>query len=153
LRTFKNTFLVNNNINKVWEFYTDINHLKIITPKEINLQVINATDQKFSQGTEIWIKGKIFVSKIREWHSIITFLKPYEYVDEMISGPFKKWRHLHKFYDLDHGQKTEVVDQVDFELPYGILGKLFEEYAYNQLRKIFDHRKIATIKNLETPSV
>ena len=38
------------------------------------------------------------------------------------------------------------MDQVDFELPYGILGKLFEAYTYNQLRKIFDHRKIATIK-------
>jgi ligand-binding SRPBCC domain-containing protein len=37
LQTFKNTFIVNNNINKVWEFYTDIDHLKIITPKEINL--------------------------------------------------------------------------------------------------------------------
>ena len=99
LQTFKNTFLVNNNINKVWEFYTDINHLKIITPKEINLQVINATDQKFSQGTEIWIEGKILISKRRAWHSIITFLKPYEYVDEMLSGPFKKWRHLHKFHN------------------------------------------------------
>jgi ligand-binding SRPBCC domain-containing protein len=83
LQSFKNTFLVNNNINKVWEFYTD----------------------------------------------------------------------LHKFHKLDHGQKTEVADQVEFELPYGIIGKLFEGYAYNQLRKIFDHRKIATIKNLETLSV
>jgi ligand-binding SRPBCC domain-containing protein len=73
LQTFKNAFLVNNNINKVWEFYTDIDHLKI-TPKEINLKVINATDQKFSQGTEIWIKGKILISKRRSWHSIITFL-------------------------------------------------------------------------------
>jgi ligand-binding SRPBCC domain-containing protein len=150
LQTFKNTFLVNSNINKVWEFYTDINHLKIITPKEMKLKVINTTDQKFSQGTEIWIEGKIFISKGRTWHSIITFLKPYEYVDEMVSGPFKKWKHLHKFCDLDHGQKTEVVDQVDFELPYSILGRLFEGYAYSQLRKIFDHRKIATIKNLET---
>jgi ligand-binding SRPBCC domain-containing protein len=141
---------VNNNINKVWEFYTDINHLKIITPKEINLQVINATDQKFSQGTEIWIEGKILIFKRSAWHSVITFLKSYEYVDEMLAGPFKKWNHLHKFRDLDYGQKTEVVDQVDFELPYGIVGKLFEGYAYNQLRKIFDHRKIATIKNLET---
>ena len=44
----------------------------------------------------------------------------------MVSGPSKKWRHLHKFHDLDHGQKTEVVDQVDFELPYGIIVKLFE---------------------------
>jgi ligand-binding SRPBCC domain-containing protein len=141
---------VNNNINKVWEFYTDINHLKIITPKEINLQVINATDQKFSQGTEIWIEGKILIFKRSAWHSVITFLKSYEYVDEMLAGPFKKWSHLHKFRDLDYGQKTEVVDQVDFELPYGIVGKLFEGYVYNQLRKIFDHRKIATIKNLET---
>jgi ligand-binding SRPBCC domain-containing protein len=141
---------VNNNINKVWEFYTDINHLKIITPKEIDLQVINATDQKFSQGTEIWIEGKILIFKRSAWHSVITFLKSYEYVDEMLAGPFKKWSHLHKFRDLDYGQKTEVVDQVDFELPYGIVGKLFEGYAYNQLRKIFDHRKIATIKNLET---
>ena len=151
MQTFKNTFLVNNNINKVWEFYTDISHLKIITPKEINLQVINVTDQKFSQGTEIWIEGKILISRRSTWHSIITFLKPYEYVDEMLSGPFKKWRHLHKFHDLDHGQKTEVADQVEFELPYGIIGKLFEGYAYNQLTKIFNHRKIETIKNLETP--
>lgn len=143
---------MNNNINKVWEFYTDINHLKIITPKKINLQVINATDQKFSQGTEIWIEGKILISKRSARHSVITFLKPYEYVDEMLAGPFKKWSHLHKFRDLDHGQKTEVVDQIHFELPYGILGKLFEGYAYNQLRKIFDYRKIATIKNLETLS-
>jgi len=90
-------------------------------------------------------------SYLKEEHGIITSLKPYEYVDEMLSGPFKKWKHLHKFHDLDHGQKTEVVDQVDFELPYGILGKLFEGYAYSQLRKIFDHRKIATIKNLQTP--
>ena len=150
MQTFKNTFLVNNNINKVWEFYTDINHLRIITPRGINLQVINTTDQKFSQGTEIWIEGKILISRRKAWHSVITFLKPYEYVDEMLSGPFKKWRHLHKFHDLDHGQKTEVLDQVHFELPYGILGKLIEGYAYNQLRKIFDYRKIATIKNLET---
>jgi len=141
---------VNNNINRVWEFYTDINHLKIITPKEIDLQVINTTDRKFSQGTEIWIEGKILIFKRSAWRSVITFLKSYEYVDEMLAGPFKKWSHLHKFRDLDYGQKTEVVDQVDFELPYGIVGKLFEGYAYNQLRKIFDHRKIATIKNLET---
>ena len=141
---------MNNNINRVWEFYTDINHLKIITPKEIDLQVINTTDRKFSQGTEIWIEGKILIFKRSAWRSVITFLKSYEYVDEMLAGPFKKWSHLHKFRDLDYGQKTEVVDQVDFELPYGIVGKLFEGYAYNQLRKIFDHRKIATIKNLET---
>ncbi len=62
------------------------------------------------------------------WHSKVTFLKAYEYVDEMLVGQFKKWRHLHKFRNID-GKQTEIIDEIEFELPYGILGKLFEGYA------------------------
>ena len=82
------------------------------------------------------------------WHSKITFLKRYEYVDEMLAGPFKKWRHLHKFQNIDEKQ-TEVIDEIEFELPYGMLGKLLEGYAYKQLQKTFEHRKTATVKALE----
>ena len=83
------------------------------------------------------------------WHSKITFLKKYEYADEMLEGPFKKWRHKHKFHYIMDGKQTEIIDEVEFELPYGILGKLFEGYAYKQLQNIFEHRKIATVKALE----
>jgi ligand-binding SRPBCC domain-containing protein len=82
------------------------------------------------------------------WHSKITFLKAYEYVDEMLAGQFNKWRHLHKFRSID-GKQTEIIDEIEFELPYGILGKLFEGYAYKQLHNIFEYRKIATVKELE----
>jgi ligand-binding SRPBCC domain-containing protein len=51
----------------------------------------------------------------------------------MLSGPFKKWRHLHRFGSIE-GKQTEIIDEVDFELPYGILGKVFEGYAYKQLQ-------------------
>jgi ligand-binding SRPBCC domain-containing protein len=60
LRTLKHIFIVNNNIDRVWEFNTDIKHLKIITPKEMNLKITNSTtSQKLIQGSEIWIAGKI----------------------------------------------------------------------------------------------
>lgn len=135
-------------IDKVWGFYTDINHLTIITPRELDLVVVDTTDLKFIQGTEIWIQGKILLFK-KEWHSRITLVRPYEYVDEMLSGPFKRWRHVHKFrYDVKLNQ-TEVTDEVEFELPYGVLGRAFEGFANNQLKKIFEHRKKATIKALE----
>jgi ligand-binding SRPBCC domain-containing protein len=39
------------------------------------------------------------------WHSKITFLKAYEYADEMLAGQFKKWRHLHKFRNIDGKQR------------------------------------------------
>jgi ligand-binding SRPBCC domain-containing protein len=69
------------------------------------------------------------------WHSKITFLKPHEYVDEMAHSK--------------NGGETEIIDEIEFELPYGILEKLFEGYAYKQLQNTFEHRKIATVKTLE----
>jgi ligand-binding SRPBCC domain-containing protein len=150
LRTLKYTFIVNNNIDKVWEFYTDIKHLEIISPKEMNLKIINSTTgQKLIQGSEIRIARKIIFLRKTTWHSKITYLKLFEYVDEMLKGPFKKWRHLHRFYDINQKQ-TQVIDEVDFELPHGIIGELlFEGYTYNRLEKIFAHRKEATIKALD----
>jgi ligand-binding SRPBCC domain-containing protein len=150
LRTFRKSFIVKSPIERVWHFYTDIKHLEIITPKEIELKIISTTNQHIVQGQEIWVSGKIFEKTKRrmKWHSKITFLIVHEYTDEMLSGPFKKWRHLHRFHSID-GKQTEVIDEVEFELPFGILGKLFEGYAYKQLQNTFEYRKIATVKALE----
>jgi ligand-binding SRPBCC domain-containing protein len=156
-KTFNYTFIVNCPLDRVWQFYTDAKHLEIITPNELELRIINCTTQKLTQGTEIWIEGRIIATiisfKKSKWHSKITYLKPYEYVDEMLKGPFKKWRHLHEFHSIDDEEQkqkqTKVIDNVEFQLPYGILGKLFEGYAYKQLHKVFEHRKAATIKALE----
>ena len=150
MRTYRQSFIVKSPIEKVWHFYTDVKHLETITPKEIELKVISTTHQNIVQGQEIWVSGKIF-KKIRrrmKWHSKITFLKANEYIDEMLSGPFKKWKHLHRFGSIE-GKQTEIIDEVNFELPYGILGKVFEGYAYKQLQNIFEYRKKATVKALE----
>jgi ligand-binding SRPBCC domain-containing protein len=151
LRAFKHSFVVNCPIDRVWEFYTDIKHLEIITPTEIELKITSATSQKLIQGSEFWLEGKLMIFK-RRWHSVIKSIKPYQYLDEMLAGPLKKWRHLHKFNDINinnNQKQTEVIDEVDFELPYNPVGKLFEAYVNRRLEKIFDYRKAATIKSLE----
>jgi ligand-binding SRPBCC domain-containing protein len=143
---------VNCSINRVWEFYTDIKHLEIITPKEMKLKVTSVTSQKLTQGSEIWLEGKLVIT-MRRWHSIIKSLSPYQYLDEMLTGPFKIWRHWHKFYDVDNNndqKQTQVIDEIYFELPYCIIGKLFDGYAYRRLEKLFCYRKLATIRALET---
>jgi ligand-binding SRPBCC domain-containing protein len=85
-----------------------------------------------------------------KWHSTIRTLKPYQYLDEMLAEPFKKWDHLHKF--KDNPKQTEVIDEISFEPPHGPIGKLFEGYADRRLQKLFDYRKEATIRNLERDS-
>ena len=61
LRAFKHSFLVNCHIDRVWEFFTDIKHLEIITPMEIELKISNATNQKLTQGSEFWLEGKLMM--------------------------------------------------------------------------------------------
>ena len=142
---------MNSSIDRVWEFYTDIKHLEIITPKEMKLKIINATSEKLTQGSEIWLEAKLMISKT-SWHSIIRSLFPYQYLDEMLTGPFKRWTHLHRFYEINtnkHQKQTEVIDEVNFEIPYSYIGKLFEGYAYSRLQKLFDQRKVVTIRTLE----
>jgi len=148
LRTFRHSYIVKNHIDKVWNFYTDVKHLEIITPKQVDLKVIKTTSYNIVEEQEMWVSSKIIAKRRMSWHSKITFLKRYEYIDEMLAGPFKKWRHLHKFHNIDE-KLTEVIDEIEFELPYGMLGKLLECYAYKQLQKTFEHRKTATVKALE----
>jgi ligand-binding SRPBCC domain-containing protein len=142
---FRHVFTVNANIDRVWEFYTDIGHLQVISPPQMQLRLVKSTHQKLVQGSEVWLTG-ILVSR-SNWHSRITSLAPYEYLDEMLSGRFRVWKHLHSFRKI--GDKTEVIDEVDFELHYGMLGRIFEGYVHSQLEKVIAHRKQATIRAQE----
>jgi hypothetical protein len=46
---------MNCHIDKALEFYTQINRLAIITPRQLDLDVHDTTDLKFIEGTEILI--------------------------------------------------------------------------------------------------
>ena len=59
LHIFIHSFIVKSTIERVWHFYTDIKHLEIITPKQIDLKITNATSPNVVQGQEIWCNGKI----------------------------------------------------------------------------------------------
>jgi carbon monoxide dehydrogenase subunit G len=45
MKYLHNEFEVNSNIEKVWEFYTDLKHLEIMSPSDIKLHLIESTDK------------------------------------------------------------------------------------------------------------
>ena len=76
------------------------------------------------------------------FHDNFVFYSPQQFntLDEMLTGPFENMENLHKFYDVDNNnnqKQTQVIDEIDFELPYGIIGKLFDGYAYRRLQNYF----------------
>ena len=152
MKSFEQSFKVNCSIDKVWKFYTDIKHLEIVTPPNLNLKVIETSDKQIVKGLRMTISGRLFLYNSK-WNSIISLvdISKHMYIDEMVKGPFKKWKHVHLFSEIGKNQ-TVITDKIEFELPFFFLGKLMEGYVENNLKKIFEFRKIQTVSYLSNKS-
>lgn len=77
----------------------------------------------------IW---QTLTSKITAYH------RPHFFVDEQLSGAFKSFRHMHRFFK--HAGQTVMVDVFDYQSPLGFLGKIadklfLEQYMFNLLKE------------------
>ena len=145
---FENSFTVGTSITKVWDFYTQIKHLELITPPSIGLKIIHCSSPYIKDGLLVTISGKMILLD-RKWTSKITISRLHQYVDEMTNGPFNKWRHTHNFEEIEGGL-TLVSDKVEYELPNYLGGRLTEGLVKRNLQKIFNYRRLQTIQRLTT---
>jgi ligand-binding SRPBCC domain-containing protein len=93
--------------------------------------------------TVTWQAKHLF--KIRRFTSKITVMKiPVYFTDEMMKGDFKSYKHEHHFKQIENG--TLMIDLVEFESPYSIIGSLFNKlFLTRYLQKMLEHRN-AVIK-------
>ena len=67
----------------------------------------------------------------------------------MIKGDFKSFKHEHHFKPVENG--TIMIDMVDFESPYGIIGKWFNKfYLTKYLEKLLVKRNAVIKEYAET---
>jgi ligand-binding SRPBCC domain-containing protein len=70
---------------------------------------------------------------------VTEFDRPNYFVDEMVSGAFKSFRHEHHFSVNDNG--TLMKDVFNFESPMGVLGKLFNRLILTRyMTHLLKHR-------------
>lgn len=71
--------------------------------------------------TVTWQARHLF--KTRHFTSEITAMeRPVFFIDEMVKGDFKSFHHEHHFKSAENG--TIMIDKINFETPYGNLGKI-----------------------------
>lgn len=79
--------------------------------------------------------------------SIITHFKfPSYFVDEMIEGHFKSFRHEH-FFQVDK-DFTVMIDRLEYKTPLGILGFLFDKIILKKYLTNFIKTRNKILKNL-----
>jgi ligand-binding SRPBCC domain-containing protein len=129
-------------INKAWTFFSDPGNLAFITPESMHFKMLQLPEgEKMHTGMEITYRVRPLFGIPVTWVTKITAVNaPYYFVDDQKSGPYKQWHHEHFFREMEGG--TEMIDIVNYELPFGIVGNLAAKLFVNKrLEYIFNYRE------------
>ncbi|MBK8846281.1 MAG: SRPBCC family protein [Bacteroidetes bacterium] len=134
-------------IDTVWEFISNPNNLKEITPDYMSFKVTSNTGgAHMYAGMIITYIVKPLLGIPMKWMTEITHVHDKEYfVDEQRVGPYKMWHHQHKIEAIENG--VLMTDIITYIPPFGIIGRIANSlFIKNQLEQIFKYRTIAVEK-------
>lgn len=84
--------------------------------------VAGVSSGMMAEGDTVTWRARHFGIPFTMTSRICEFDRPVRFVDEQVSGPFRRWWHEHRFDSADG--VTVMVDEVEFESPLGPLGHL-----------------------------
>lgn len=146
MKTIIQTSMIKCTLEELFEFHLDSANISKITPKNIKIEILN-DDTKTYEGKVVKIKSvKFFIPTYWEV-KIEKLYKPHILIDKALKSPFKYWRHQHIFTQKDN--MCELKDIVEYELPFGILGKIVEPFIERDIKNMFLYRHIRTKQLLE----
>ena len=141
MKKFEKISTINCKIEELFQFHTDMRNLVNITPPDTKVTLINK-DFVPHEGGVLKIKTvKNFIPTTWEV-KIDKIQEPNLLVDIALKSPFKYWKHSHIF--TQKGNICELKDIVEYELPFGMIGNLFDFFIQNELKKMFDYRHKVT---------
>src|SRR5579872_3594952 len=82
------------------------------------------TRGRLNPGDTVTWRARHFGVPWRMTSAIIRADRPRCFADEMQSGPFAHWRHVHTFEEGEIG--TRMLDDVEYHPPLGPIGRLFD---------------------------
>lgn len=133
--------LVPRKLEEVFEFFSRAENLEILTPDFLHFKIVSIDPQPVQKGTLISYKLRVrgiplrWTSEIREWDP------PRQFVDFQTHGPYKLWHHTHRF--IAEGNNTRIIDEVLYDLPFGLLGKLAHAVMVkSDVENIFHYREM-----------
>jgi len=133
------TTRIDGDIEQVFAFFKDPHNLEAITPPWLRFRITSTSDEVVRSGTRIQYRLSLRGLPM-SWESRISeFAENSHFADEQVSGPYAHWYHRHSFRAVDG--VVEMVDEVEYRLPFGVLGRLVHWlFVRRQLREIFDYR-------------
>lgn len=139
MRTFllERELWLDRGLDEVFSFFADPRNLEEITPSWLRFRVLSCSDEPIVAGTVICYRLRLHGIPISWTSRIPVWEPPHRFVDEQLSGPYRRWVHTHTFERRDG--RTVVGDRVE----YSVLGGALVDrlLVRRDVEAIFDYRK------------
>ena len=128
-------------LDQAWNFLTDPNNLKTITPDYMGFEILSGADREMYTGQLIEYNVTPVLGIKTKWVTEITHIEDKQYfVDEQLYGPYALWHHKHFIRPVQGG--VEMEDLIHYKIPLGWLGQLLHPVLVKpRLTQIFEYRR------------
>ncbi len=124
---------------EVFDYLTDPSTLPFLLDPTIEVQVLT-NESTLKRGSEVQLEMTRFHMSQSVRLRVEDVLRGSRLTYRQVEGLFAAWTHTLSFED--HGeQATMVADIIDYQLPFGLLGSLFDDLVLkSDLRKLLERR-------------
>ena len=138
--TLKRTVVVDTTLDKAWDFIRRPQNLNLITPDDMEFQILSDVPEDMYDGLLIKYKVRIPILGAQDWLTEIKHVRErHSFVDEQRIGPYKLWYHYHKIEEVEGG--ILFTDEVNYEVPFSIFGRVAHAaFIRRTLERIFNFR-------------
>ena len=128
-------------IAEVWAFLKNPSNLDLITPPDLQFEIISLLPEEMFDGLIIEYRINLPMFGKRQWVAEIKHIREKcSFVDEQRMGPYRFWYHYHAM--VQEGGQVKIIDKVHYALPFGPFGRLLHGvYVGGILDRIFRYRK------------
>ena len=101
-------------------------------------------------GQQVTWKATHFGVPFKMTSRVTEMTPPDRFVDEQVSGPFRRFRHEHRFERVADG--TTMIDIIDFTSPMGPIGRLVDRIGLERyMAKLIRERNVFLKAEAESP--
>lgn len=137
---------INAPIQTIFDLARNIDIHQQSTAQSNEKAIAGRTSGLIELGETVTFRGKHFGFYLKHQSKITEMEIPNYFIDEMIKGHFKYFRHEHSF--VTQNGTTAMIDFLQYKTPFGILGKFFNKILLKKHLEDFLLKRNEMLKNL-----
>jgi hypothetical protein len=134
---------------RVFDWHKLPDALERLAPPGERVRIVARSGQGIEKGARVTLETRFGPFPVHWIAEHADYVEGEWFRDVQVSGPFAKWIHTHRV-EPDGPDTCYLVDHVEYELPLGVMGRLFGGwFARRKLARLFDYRHRVTAREVE----